>query len=335
MKTLYLHIGPHKTASTYIQFQFVNNQTALEDIGIKYPPVELELPGHHRLAKIFRTNSWNSTASIEVLEQYKNISDNLLISSENFTLLNKEQIHALNKEFSEYDIRVLYFLRRANTLWFSHWQTLVKHGEVSTFDSYLLAAFGIYSQPNIDETKSKKVLDKWVKVLGENHVVIFPFEGIINDNTPIYEPVFEYMGIDKKNIKVVPKGKNPSSPPIQVEIIRQLNFLKQKIHPMSVSNEDVRIAYIKHASDIERSEIFVEFKYWFYTYRKQIKIDSNHLWVDHLYNDCIKQFSTNIVNPEYFLKNTKSKISIVDFISNDRVLDMKLINKIRKQYNLF
>lgn len=52
-KSIYIHIGPHKTGTTTLQFSLFLNKDKLKKNGILYPDsgiISAKLPGHHNLA---------------------------------------------------------------------------------------------------------------------------------------------------------------------------------------------------------------------------------------------------------------------------------------------
>ena len=82
MTTLHLHVGIHKTASTYIQHRLKLNQTFLRRHSIFYPPLRAE---HLSLLKSFRRQQPSSWKAL--LERARrDHCDHVLISAESFSL---------------------------------------------------------------------------------------------------------------------------------------------------------------------------------------------------------------------------------------------------------
>ncbi|MBK6469087.1 MAG: hypothetical protein IPF96_21510 [Rhodobacter sp.] len=61
----------------------------------------------------------------------------LLLSSENFSALDRDMLQALRIAFPQAEVRVSYTLRRLAALWPAHWAELVKHGQGLSFADYL------------------------------------------------------------------------------------------------------------------------------------------------------------------------------------------------------
>ena len=53
LKTLTIHVGPHKTGTTSIQFYLHSNRRALAKQGVAYPSFYPPLPCHNQLALAF------------------------------------------------------------------------------------------------------------------------------------------------------------------------------------------------------------------------------------------------------------------------------------------
>ena len=108
MKTCYLHLGFHKTATTSFQLSCGNNREKLLEEGIYYPKFEY---------KERKGNRWNHSGNIRFLCQTKTRrklpkkkllnqiefkkalkrSDNLLLSGEGFSCMKREELEILKK----------------------------------------------------------------------------------------------------------------------------------------------------------------------------------------------------------------------------------------------
>ncbi len=78
-----LHIGPHKTASTYIQQSLFQDEKLLNDMNIEYPKAGLEGYGHHRLSNALFKKQYKLAK--EIINQILNTQYNtIIISSEDF-----------------------------------------------------------------------------------------------------------------------------------------------------------------------------------------------------------------------------------------------------------
>jgi hypothetical protein len=140
MPTLYLHIGPHKTGSTYLQTMFADQENALKAQGIFYPSTGRELPyGHHNMAWFFMNRALIKTTRDDLarnmlllantFQQYK-----ILFSSEEFARIPENKLTKLKNTFPEHDFHTLYFMRTGIGLVTSLWQEMIKQGHVIPLD---------------------------------------------------------------------------------------------------------------------------------------------------------------------------------------------------------
>lgn len=140
--TLYLHVGPHKTASTFLQVQFVEQAELAKSQGVLYPLLGREyLSGHHNLAWFFSKkrqliNTTRAELSANLSEFLRKGHDKVLLSSEEFVSLNEADLAELRRAFETYSIHVLFFRRTGSDLVVSLWQEKVKHGLTTPLDQF-------------------------------------------------------------------------------------------------------------------------------------------------------------------------------------------------------
>ena len=83
-RTLHLHAGPHKTASTYLQARLHANRPGLERLGLRYPPPWRE-HSHRHLARDLQAGRFQALERL--LGQQRRWSGDLLLSAEHFAPL--------------------------------------------------------------------------------------------------------------------------------------------------------------------------------------------------------------------------------------------------------
>lgn len=135
MKKLYLHIGPHKTGSTYIQKILYENRHELKICGLYYPD-NLIGPqwGHHKLVEAIKKRDDDTvSAFLKTLEQCS------IISSENFENLNEEEVtYFFSKVGNMFEVEVIFVKRAYSNLLISNWQEDIKHGSDVAWPGFLL-----------------------------------------------------------------------------------------------------------------------------------------------------------------------------------------------------
>ena len=83
-RTLHLHAGPHKTASTYLQARLHANRPDLERLGLRYPTPWRE-HSHRHLARALQAGRFEALERL--LGQQRRWSGDLLLSAEHFAPL--------------------------------------------------------------------------------------------------------------------------------------------------------------------------------------------------------------------------------------------------------
>lgn len=139
MKRLFLHIGPHKTGSSYLQKTLFDHRSRLAEVGLGYPDAGIEfLWGHHALAAALHHQQWPEVRRYmrEIVQRHGDV----LLSSEDFDKLSAETWQAFSTLLDEscgYDGVKLVFVRRAaNDLLVSTWQECVKNGDTRSWERF-------------------------------------------------------------------------------------------------------------------------------------------------------------------------------------------------------
>jgi hypothetical protein len=111
-RTLHLHAGPHKTASTYLQARLHANRPALERAGVRYPTPWRER-SHRHLARALQAGRFQTLERL--LSQQRRWSGDLLLSAEHFVPLIRDPraLAGLRQHCSAqgFDLHVISFVR--------------------------------------------------------------------------------------------------------------------------------------------------------------------------------------------------------------------------------
>jgi hypothetical protein len=146
MKTIYLHVGYHKTGTTSIQVALYRNREKLKELGFLYP-VEccptFAVHGQHVLPWLFTTKTnyipslrgkkfvENSDKELYINKLKSEIENsgcqNIIISSEEFDMLTQVELADFNSHFQEYNIIPVVMVRNLPKLLTSLYQTSVVH----------------------------------------------------------------------------------------------------------------------------------------------------------------------------------------------------------------
>lgn len=153
MARLFLHIGAHKTATSYLQALFDQNRAALARRAIHYPLIGPN-NAHHALAA-----PWVRTAAIpdsffgaggpealwdKLVAQYADAPGTLVLSAENFSRIEPEcvDIGALSARLRPFDeVRLVYTMRAQGELVQSTWMQIARERDAPSLPAFVKRAF--------------------------------------------------------------------------------------------------------------------------------------------------------------------------------------------------
>jgi hypothetical protein len=213
MKTIYLHIGTHKTGTTSLQQSLIKNRNILKSSGYLYPKngIHKKTPGHHLLAWSISHGDYHqieTTGKIIdlrkawpcVLSEMAEASvDNYILSTESFCLLSEDQIRELRGFIHNYNVKVYICLRRQDLYLKSLYSERIKKGESKTFKHFI--------EDYRERCDYDKIIQRWGNVFGKDnisvqlyrkssdqHALLFGFLNFIH--TP--ESIFQHLKLLKR-----------------------------------------------------------------------------------------------------------------------------------------
>ncbi len=243
MKTLWLHIGMAKTASTAIQTFCSENAKLLEREGFCYPIFSISYPGISRahngcfLLKVIKdsdgTRDVNQEAAnfqegMKTVHKLFKSYDNVILSNEiiwrgmDVDKKNFWELMIKEAQKGDFNIRVIVYLRRQDSFISSNWNQLVKRQWTEeTFEHYI---------SRVDRTMLNYYdkLERMAALIGKENIIVrrFDREKFIGGN--IYSDFLDAVGISITNEYVITKEvRNTSLYGNTHEIKRVLNSIPQ------------------------------------------------------------------------------------------------------------
>jgi hypothetical protein len=136
-----LHVGPHKTATTWLQRNFHHNAGALEKAGWLYPQTgERVAVAHHDLSdnqkEILDDGSRKVAQFRKIAERAREKNLNVLLSSEGFDKWRPNALAKLRDVIAPHELKIVYTLRDPVSLVYSIWAQKVKTGGPKSFPEH-------------------------------------------------------------------------------------------------------------------------------------------------------------------------------------------------------
>lgn len=190
MARLILHVGAHKTATSYIQRSFAQNRRRLADHGLIYPAIS-DYPAHHILAA-----PWMKVAGVppwrlglggadgvwrRFVDEHAGRSGTVFVSAEVFTRLEPDRVDMadLARRLAPFqDVRVVYVARGQVELVQSIWLQAQKTGAARSFASVVQAARKLRPISGVP-TDHNQVLDLLARGFDPSRLTVLDY-GAIN-----------------------------------------------------------------------------------------------------------------------------------------------------------
>jgi hypothetical protein len=136
-----IHVGPHKTGTTYLQLRFDAARKRLCERGVIYP-AELSAskmePSHRRLFPDIRASNISYLRFVFEQSAHKD-AEYVLISAEDLNHLAPQEPGSLREAIDGGPATIIFYCRRWSELLPSLWQEKVKHGCDETFPEFFSA----------------------------------------------------------------------------------------------------------------------------------------------------------------------------------------------------
>lgn len=175
-KIIYLHIGTHKTGTTYIQNLCGKNYDLLKSNGVLYPfQGRKPTTGHHNIGWFYSNRGlyFKDTpfSTKELIKEIESTSlDKILISSEVFSSdeFNSLHIEKIKSDLSNYEVHPVIFIRNPLYSIYSFWQEWVKHGLLHSFETCLKDENYVTQRLN----SPSNIIKKWHHAFNENITIV-------------------------------------------------------------------------------------------------------------------------------------------------------------------
>jgi hypothetical protein len=223
-----IHVGSHKTGTTYLQQGFVALREPLRAAGIDYPAEwQDHLHGHHSLVRMLASGDAATPARLAALaDQAGREGRGILFSSENFEDLDDASVARLASALQGHAVEIVFFARRWAGLLPSAWQEQVKQGGSETYPQFLLTHLAQPSDSRL--LNPMRVLGRYADAFGRNAIRLVAYDRVIDGG----EDLLAFFLQTLLGVPIVPptRGKrvNGALPAVDIEIIRLLNAMARR-----------------------------------------------------------------------------------------------------------
>ncbi len=241
-KVLHLHVGTHKTGTTYLQKAFSANRDTLLQNGIFYPNTGLGSHwGHLGWAAYFSSTLGSPDRLTEEGLKAALRYPCILLSSENFLSLDREEFQTLRKVFADYRIVVYISLRNWPDYLLALWKTMVMAGTILRFDSFLLRRLSLFTAGTYAATGFTNyhlALETLATVFGKENLTIVDYDSF-EETDDIWRTYLGFLGLDETdNLPSETKRANMAMHDFRYDLIRTLNEIDLLRNPDSGPTKD-------------------------------------------------------------------------------------------------
>ena len=222
-KTVYLHIGAHKTGTTSIQAFFYRNRPALEAQGFLYPSAFSNEFAHHRL--YFQLKGGDRRLAPDgpgLEEEFQRLiaeidsspAPSVILSSEGLFNLAGDGARRLAEELSRYDVRVLAVIRRPDRLFESAYNQKMKNIKnrfCAPHERFLGDPLSLVRDLRFD-----RALDIWAQTFGHQNLVVRRYE----ERADIIDLMADLIGFTRKGLAEPVRRNNEGLSIKAAELVR-------------------------------------------------------------------------------------------------------------------
>jgi hypothetical protein len=255
-----IHVGPHKTGTTYLQLRFDAARERLRHHGVAYPiawsSADTE-PSHRKLVVALREGRTDQLRS-EFDRIERDDPEYVLISAEGLNHLQEPALALLKTLTRGQPVTVIFYCRRWSDLLPSLWQEKIKHGYDETFPEFFSLNLNDPSASPIMNFALR--LEIYSKLFGRDNLRLVSYSDLCDDGIDLAGHFFDALIPQHRplidDLPDLPIARpNQSLPPREVELIRALNAVSIR-HGTMPPDSTLRSWYMANAGRFDLSRLF-------------------------------------------------------------------------------
>lgn len=226
----FLHVGPPKTGTTYLQSLLHQNRQLLHSRGllvVRRSKQQYEAASEVAQKKPARASKVPTGIWSQLVNDVLHFDGDAVLSHERYSLASAEQNERIRDDLTGRELHVVFTLRDLTGVVSADWQESVKNGSASTWAEFCKTVTADDAKVLRTRTRALRSLRTWGKVLpGEQiHVVTVPPSG--SSRELLWERFCTALGVDHEGTSTKQPRGNQSMGQVEVELIRRINELPE------------------------------------------------------------------------------------------------------------
>jgi hypothetical protein len=226
MPEFIIHIGPHKTGTTYLQLSFKAQRAALAARGVVFPAVWEYAPGnpsHLVLAQLLKAGTTERLAG-EFAALRESGARKVLISAEDLSNLDGAAVAHLQALLAGSPVRFVFYFRRWCELVPSSWQESIKQGQFRTLPEFMLLTVQNAAQSRLLNFAHK--IGAFTEVFGPDCIELVSYSELRDREMDMFQHfAAEFLDWPDAPAGDAPKQANASRDVATTEILRVMNSM--------------------------------------------------------------------------------------------------------------
>jgi len=309
-----LHIGPHKTGTTYLQHMLHALRDVLLERGIYIPSIwnaAPDDPSHVRLVRAIRRRDVGLVRK-EIEEILAQRYRCVVITCEGLSTFNLDQAGRLRELLGPAPTQVVHYIRRWPDRLPSAWKEHVRQGNKVTFPEFALRQLmghEGFARPDA------AILDTFSAVFGADQIKIVSYSYLVDNGIDIAGHFLTAL-LDQNDIPLPDVGRpNRSLSIFDTELIRALNAIRNP-HGNDWSTA-VRDWYLANKDGLAPASLHAVMR----ASVGSIHLDEAKPPLAHLWRDILTRYRTSLVSP--WARDSLHEPAAIDvpFVRQDYLLE--------------
>ena len=226
----FLHVGPPKTGTTYLQSLLHQNRQLLRGRGllvVRRTKQQYDAASEITQRKAARATKVPKGVWSSLVKDVLHFEGDAVLSHERYSLATTEQNERMRDDLADRELHVIFTLRDLTGVVSADWQESVKNGSAGTWTEFCKSVIDDDGKLLRKRTRALRSLRAWSKVLPPEqvHIVTVPPSGAPREL--LWERFCSVLGVDTLGTSTEQPRGNQSMGQVEVELLRRVNELPE------------------------------------------------------------------------------------------------------------